>query len=652
MSNFNTNFQLLGNDTNESFEAYEKMCEKTASDPNSTLFRYLQEERESKCSPLRNTNDDTFEMLEKMCDKTASDPNSTLFHYLHSDRKDEVIAAKKRSGNCATMCVNDTGNTSHITGNFSDCTLLDDVEAPSRLWENTVTIDSGFRTSPIKMVGLMRPSTILEEPVNESTNSDISSQISFRTASTKAPLSDISSAYDTARESTENTEKTLLNQTNKEIEIDVDDIIMKAIEKARVSTIPPYELKESEGQTRADVNIHGDLIDLEKTLGNQEDLANNIIVIDDEEKENECDLEKSTSINDDSSIIDILSDEEMCISSKFADVKLECTTVDQLDNNVEGSQEETLEEFPFDLSEQCVKFNDTMEEVEYLLKKGIEYMTANENAIAQNKENEKSKSNYNSPVLNSKQNKPNVNPHQKAKLHSSHTFNKTPQTCMSQRSEFDMRPFPKLDIFGKPQGNASHPRQKELNSKDQFAHIVSPIGTYMNKTSTTPLMSTGRMKRNNRNVLDSSAFRELEYESRLCEPKIVSTSIVQRNQQQSGLQALPGCVGIQKILPKKAYISSDLKHITDERTPFTIPGGKKIQKYLESAMMPAVLRHDGKMKIAESTCGKTTVDPSSKLYNESASTSSSIHRKNASIADLSLMSGDVSMYTIMDAQKF
>lgn len=58
-------------------------------------------------------------------------------------------------------------------------------------------------------------------------------------------------------------------------------------------------------------------------------------------------------------------------------------------------------------------------------------------------------------------------------------------------------------------------------------------------------------------------------------------------------------------------------------------------------MMPAVLRHDGKMKMVDSAGAgevpKMGVDK----------------RKNTpSIANLSLMSGDVSMYTIRDAQKF
>ena len=35
--------------------------------------------------------------MEAICNQTASDPNSTLFRYMQSDDKDEVVAQKKIS---------------------------------------------------------------------------------------------------------------------------------------------------------------------------------------------------------------------------------------------------------------------------------------------------------------------------------------------------------------------------------------------------------------------------------------------------------------------------------------------------------------------------------------------------------------------------
>lgn len=127
-----------------------------------------------------------------------------------------------------------------------------------------------------------------------------------------------------------------------------------------------------------------------------------------------------------------------------------------------------------------------------------------------------------------------------------------------------MRPFPKLDIFGKTQKNTvSHPRQKELSTnKQQFAHIVSPVGTYMKKTASTPLMSTGKLINKNANILNTTAFRELEFESRLCQPMIGINASDLGNYNGTGLVSLPGCIGVPNTLPKKAYISSELKHVS------------------------------------------------------------------------------------------
>lgn len=81
--------------------------------------------------------------------------------------------------------------------------------------------------------------------------------------------------------------------------------------------------------------------------------------------------------------------------------------------------------------------------------------------------------------------------------------------------------------------------------------------------------------------------------------------------------------------------------------------------------MPAVLRHDGKFKIpgtgnklntTTSTAPAVSAKQSLKASDTNTTGTTKIshipRRNNASLADLSLMSGDVSMYTIMDAQKF
>lgn len=86
-------------------------------------------------------------------------------------------------------------------------------------------------------------------------------------------------------------------------------------------------------------------------------------------------------------------------------------------------------------------------------------------------------------------------------------------------------------------------------------------------------------------------------------------------------------------------IMPSIEQVVDERTPLPMPKVPQIQKYLNSAVEPTVMRHDGKMKMP----GEAVRNPSS---------SHIPRRANHSLADLSLASGDVSLYTIRDAQKF
>lgn len=82
------------------------------------------------------------------------------------------------------------------------------------------------------------------------------------------------------------------------------------------------------------------------------------------------------------------------------------------------------------------------------------------------------------------------------------------------------------------------------------------------------------------------------------------------------------------------------RQVVDERTPLAMPSVAQIQNYLDSASDPTVVRHDGKMK----TPGKSCATNQNKSYIP--------RRVNQSLADLSLASGDVSLYTIKDAKKF
>lgn len=48
--------------------------------------------------------DESFNAFEQMCERTASDPDSTLFQYLNSDDKGQVLALAKERSARADKC--------------------------------------------------------------------------------------------------------------------------------------------------------------------------------------------------------------------------------------------------------------------------------------------------------------------------------------------------------------------------------------------------------------------------------------------------------------------------------------------------------------------------------------------------------------------
>ncbi|XP_070075681.1 uncharacterized protein sip2 isoform X2 [Drosophila takahashii] len=567
--------------------------------------------------------DDSFSAFERMCDKTGSDPDSTLFQYLHSEERSQLMSRTKDRSTDDQKEIDalrrmleavgtDDGddlleNESPVKG--VECTQLEDVEAPSRFWDNTMAVidesasGSGLeqkaRVSPVKMVGLLRPSTIIEDNELES---DVSSHMSFQSARTLK--TNASSCYETATDSS--LSGTLLN---------VDDRFYAAIAKAK----PPGMSKGEELELLSD--LHGSLRELASLSKEKEQV---------EEDEEQLDDVEDTIIELSSS-----DDEEVQLVSE---VKLEDTSrvssVHPKDQNQPEKADESLEN-----KENSLHFNDTMEEMQYMMQKGMEYMSGGASSSVAAKPK--------SPVL-AKQNTFVISPKQKPKspavLQPSlplRVSNK-PQTVAASPSKGKQPPKVDLSMewtrkkfFG---ANSGIPQRRQMQIKQPYANIVSPIRAYTQKSGTAPLMST--IRPTNTDMLSTLAICELEQESRLCQRKLDFTE--KAGTFKAGESEWLGIKSIDStahLLPKKAYISSEIKHVVDERTPVPMPKVPKIQKYLNSAVEPTVLRHDGKMKMA----GEATRNPSS---------SHIPRRANQSLADLSLASGDVSLYTIRDAQKF
>ena len=362
---------------------------------------------------------------------------------------------------------------------LNNCTLLDDIEAPSRMWENTICDDTTApQTSPIKMVGLLRPSTIIEEAADEIYNSDISSQLSFKTA-TKAVQSDVSSStYDTAHDSTATSNQTdnSIPDRRQELEIiDVDHILLPVLEKIHKQTdmedlvIPTINIIDdativetsslsndhnSSHTSSVDIDLDNDegtlqnaqkqnenenliiptlniidativetpssttdndkedtnntsndstsLIDLEQIFSNPCNSSSSSSLVQDDScsgeaveqnvvhASNKSENTEDNSLND--SVIELSDDDEeeeenkdintsrrkdeLCVS-----IKLELTSKNSfsLDHDTFSFTHDDNKENEIDTgapADKSMQFNDTMEEVEYMLKKGMEYMAA------------------------------------------------------------------------------------------------------------------------------------------------------------------------------------------------------------------------------------------------------------------------------------
>ncbi|XP_030557127.1 uncharacterized protein LOC115760083 isoform X2 [Drosophila novamexicana] len=571
--------------------------------------------------------DESFDALERMCDKTGSDPDSTLFQYLNSDDKEKVLAlAKERSTRADNssdmeMCalrrmLDDVGDQDQLCNESplksAECTQLEDIEAPSRLWDNDFTIngnDSVFQanaqTSPVKMVGLMRPSTILEaneadltaDLQSDGSSSHNSSSFmtahTLKTAQSSETIASGSSCYETAGDNS------LASSSKEATTLSVDDLFYAAIAKAK-----PHGMSKGEQQELLG-DLHETLMDLAVN-----DAADSTIIELSSSGEEEEDEDQAVKEGNDLN----------------ADIKQEESSL--IDSEAEEEDKEN----------KSIHLNGTMEEMEYMMQKAREYMAAKETSP--------------SPSPAKTTSDPDVI-HLHRKLPKQNTFLMTPQKGASSplhqgassklptgpcksRYAINMDP-PKTKFFKQP---SAIPMRRELKvQRDHFAHIVSPIRTYTQKSGTAPLMSMFREKPNINDVFNKMSIKELEEESRLCQLKRGQT-VASDNCNLSKLT--PGCIDpAARLLPKKAYISSELKQVVDERTPMPMPNVPKIQKYLDSAVEPTVLRHDGKMKL-----------PTQSNSSSSRNTSHIPRRPNQSLADLSLASGDISLYTLKDAQKF
>lgn len=498
--------------------------------------------------------DDSFDAFEKMCDKTGSDPDSTLFQYLHSENRSQVVAMAKDRSVSTSRSSNDQKEidalrrmleavgTDDMLDNESpvkgvECTQLEDVEAPSRFWDNENTLAGGIddsvsepkqKLSPVKMVGLLRPSTICED--NELESSGVSSLNSFQSARTRK--TNASSCYETATDSSLSS-GTLLN---------VDDLFYAAIAKAK----PPGMSKGEELELLSD--LHGSL--REMTLSPKELPEEAADQSDDVLEETIIEL---SSDDEDVEEVQLISEIKQEVSSRLTNVQVnETAEENQTDDDKEDKENVSLH------------FNDTMEEMQYMMEKGMEYI--NKGAPLPIAAKPKS------PLL-PKQNTFVMSPKRTAKSPAARFLepplplrasNKPEAVGASPRKG---KPAPKHDLsmewtrnkfFGAPSGipQLRHQQIKQA----PYANIVSPIRTYTQKSGTAPLMSLFRPT--SADIFSTLAISELEQESRLCQLKPISTTGASCSKSSGASALINGIDPTAHVLPKKAYISSEIKHVS------------------------------------------------------------------------------------------
>ncbi|XP_067617343.1 uncharacterized protein [Eurosta solidaginis] len=363
-----------------------------------------------ECQQQR-TSDESFMALEKMCDKTASDPDSTLFKYIHSENKDMVIEdAKKRSadGNyfktpCKQelqeidevaqslqrllhdLCVQEQHQLDNETPLKSiDVTLLEDIEVPSKMWDPTIVGDTTLQTSPLKMVRLLRPSTMLEENCEDQSNSslggdDVSSHISFQSAQKGSETSATTSCYETALDTTgASAPRKVSHYTQSESSEESHELEKSIILINLYNTLEPPAKEHAtvtELITNYNKNIHGS-----EKLSSSASFDDSLGVIefsDDESDETGGFLNKSVFIKEEKeqqqkeiTIETIARNAESMLSSYHNKSSIDFEESFENDKENRSLFNES--------TEKSLHFNDTMEEVEYMMKKGMQYMQAAE----------------------------------------------------------------------------------------------------------------------------------------------------------------------------------------------------------------------------------------------------------------------------------
>lgn len=384
---------------------------------------------------MMRTTDESFMEMERMCEKTMMNNSRSPIDLteLSSDNEDssceEFMDKYKKAGSNLNKF------------QLSEMTLLNDVEAPSFMFDNTLF--NNTVTSPLcRAVNLNRPSTIEEEStVVESTISNKTSLSSYRTAHANSST-EMSEKYQTA------SDESWLHSKNANVSSDITDVFQKPKIRSFYNDLDDTNDKSTKSvdYTKDSLNASGN-------------------------KYLHADISKD-SLNGNST-----SD----TASSFSDMK---------DSLLESTEESDFS----DMDNR--KFNDTLEEFEFMMEQAAKLQPGT--GVTKKAKSPTTPRYPNSPVTPSTV----VKAHQPTMRNSPASKNLFPKVFSKMGTaggSASKSPFTKASPSTTP--NFKKPFHPTVTSKiphlshvtKKFSHVASPIARYINHTPELPLATTARV---------------------------------------------------------------------------------------------------------------------------------------------------------------
>uniref|UniRef100_A0A182NAM1 Uncharacterized protein n=1 Tax=Anopheles dirus TaxID=7168 RepID=A0A182NAM1_9DIPT len=518
---------------------------------------------------------------------------------------------------------------------LGDVTQLEDIDEPSGLWENTIF--PGVM-SPVKRMHLLRPSTILEETAmttgsaEASKNSSIDTFVSAKQANDGSELENRNSAisgsdvYRTAQETLET------DSYARSSILDMDSGVTSDITSINNGT--SYALESESGYSKNTTREADESVPEEQRviiLDSSEDEG--------EEEDNEQQEGQHDALGDTYPLDSMLDDRD-------ADLLEHAQSSQILEHH-----EESTDDYPemSVLDEVPDRFNDTLEETDFMLKQGMKLMALKkQQQEEQVRRKEEEQHSYLSTTGKSRTNSDSddgarplmCTPVDKDGKKGAHSSYLTPSSGMRSQAPFShgtggfkqalFSSAGKTNTIKHPNsaggGAASAGSFKKPISRlphlkvptRKFDHIISPISAYIKKTPQSMLQT--KITCHNKNLSEV-----LHNENR--------DSVMSSNGTGSKENYGVSLKGYTSSLPGKGVISSNRAHVLDERNVVRIPGGEKMQKLINNSPT-MIIRHEGRIKYAEGPAGgggRKIAQNVSALGDES-------------LADLSVLSSDVMRY--------